>query len=368
MAEQSRPGANAGAPSSPFEAGRTASNGQSDLNGQPASYGRSRPDNQPRRELPIGIFDSGVGWLTVLAALLKRLPHERYCYLGDTARLPYGTKSVSTIARYSLQVAEKLVERNIKLLVVACNTATAAALPQLREAYPDLPVLGVVEPGARAACKRSRSGNIVVLGTESTIRGQAYTKAIQAVRPEATVTGVACTLFVSLAEEGWMSGDVAEAAAARYLAPILPDKTKRAAGRAGQVHGRGQESANRDELPASETPHTAGPDCLVLGCTHFPPLAPVIQSVVGPHVVLVDSAATTAEAVEDRLRELDLLHPAQAAAHAPPPSCAQPSLVSPDPLSRLTLLTTDAPERFARVGSLFLGRPLDPSALELVTL
>ena len=306
---------------------------------------------QDRKRLPIGIFDSGVGGLTVLAALLKRLPHERYCYLGDTARLPYGTKSVSTIARYSLQVAEKLVERDIKLLVVACNTATAAALPQLREAYPHLPVLGVVEPGARAACKMSRSGNIAVLGTESTIRGQAYTRAIQALRPDARVTGIACTLFVSLAEEGWMTGQVAEAVAARYLAPVLAET--------------GERNRDRAKVPGSGSSHASSPDCLVLGCTHFPPLAPVIQSVVGSHVILVDSAATTAEAVEDRLRELDLLHPVQAAGSAATGPRSSPDA---DILSRLHFLTTDAPERFARVGSLFLGMPLDPAKLELVTL
>ena len=299
-----------------------------------------------RKRLPIGIFDSGVGGLTVLAALLKRLPHEHYCYLGDTARLPYGTKSTATIVRYSLQVAEKLVERDVKLLVVACNTATAAALPQLQHAYPHLPVLGVVEPGARAACNVSQSGGIVVLGTESTIRGQAYTKAIQALRPDARVTGIPCTLFVSLAEEGWMTGQVAEAVAARYLAPMLADRNG---------------SRGRDETGRPET--FAPPDCLVLGCTHFPPLAPVIQSVVGEGVVLMDSAATTAEAVEERLRELDLLRPAQTA----DVSGANPSSDA-DILSRLRLLTTDAPERFARVGSLFLGMPLDPAALELVTL
>lgn len=302
-----------------------------------------------RKRLPIGIFDSGVGGLTVLAALLKRLPHERYCYLGDTARLPYGTKSTATIVRYSLQVAEKLVERRIKLLVVACNTATAAALPQLQQAYPHLPVLGVVEPGARAACKVSGSGGIIVLGTESTIRGQAYTRAIQALRPEARVTGIPCTLFVSLAEEGWMTGQVAEAVAARYLAPVL----------AGANRPPERHAAGRPE----DGPLRPAPDCLLLGCTHFPPLAPVIQSVVGRGVTLVDSAATTAEAAEERLRELDLLHPDQAAAAAGtgrPPDA--------DALFRLRLLTTDAPERFARVGSLFLGMPLDPATLELVTL
>ena len=320
-------------------------------NSSPAGDGRSENFGgesfsgvDEKKRLPIGIFDSGVGGLTVLAALLKRLPREHYHYLGDTARLPYGTKSSATIVRYSLQVAEKLVERNIKLLVVGCNTATAAALPHLQKAYPHLPVLGVVEPGARAACKVSRSGRIAVLGTESTIRGQAYTRAIQALRPEARVTGIPCTLFVSLAEEGWMTGDVAKAVAVRYLTPVLGGGFDR----------------------------SSAPDCLVLGCTHFPPLAPVIQSVVGDDVVLVDSAATTAEAVEERLRELDLLRPEQTAnpavTDALPPAAFFANGLDAGVLSRLHFLTTDAPERFARVGSLFLGMPLDPGSLELVTL
>lgn len=285
--------------------------------------------NAERATLPIGLFDSGVGGLTVLAALRERLPFEHYCYLGDTARLPYGTKSSGTVLRYSLQTTEKLVERNIKLLVVACNTATAAALPALREAYAPLPVIGVVEPGARAACKavngKSGGGNIIVMGTESTIRGGAYTKAIQAINPGARVTGVPCSLFVSLAEEGWMTGSIAEAIAERYLAPVL-------------AKGR--------------------PDCIVLGCTHFPPLAPAIASVAGPGVPLVDSAATTAEAVQAALRELGLLRPEEAGE-------GQVQGGSPE---RLHFLTTDAPERFARVGSLFLGMKLDSADLELITL
>ena len=174
--------------------------------------------------LPIGIFDSGVGGLTVLAALRKRLPEERYCYLGDTARLPYGTKSTGTIVRYSLQATEKLIEQRIKLLVIACNTATAAAMPDLRKAYAPLPIIGVVDPGARAACKVVNGkgrGTILVLGTESTISGQAYTRAIHALRPEARVIGVPCSLFVPLAEEGGRSGSVAAGIADRYLSPVL---------------------------------------------------------------------------------------------------------------------------------------------------
>jgi glutamate racemase len=282
-----------------------------------------------RAHLPIGLFDSGVGGLTVLSALLERLPREHYCYLGDTARLPYGTKSQGTVIRYSLQATEKLVERQIKLLVVACNTATAAALPELQKAYAPLPVIGVVEPGAAAACRAVRhkldGGRIMVLATESTINGQAYTKAIQAIRPEAIVSGVPCTLFVSLAEEGWMSGPIAEAIARRYLEPAMRDEAR--------------------------------PDCIVLGCTHFPPLAKAIAEVAGPNVVLVDSAATTAEAVKKELARLDLLRPERAHTDSPDGGA-----------DALRLLTTDAPERFARVGGLFLRRALKPEDLELVSL
>lgn len=281
----------------------------------------------PDAILPIGVFDSGVGGLTVLAALRKRLPNEDYHFLGDTARLPYGTKSSATIIRYSVQATEKLVERHIKLLVVACNTATAAALPVLQKMYSPLPVIGVVEPGARAACKAVArgKGNIVVMATESTIRGGAYTKAIRSIMPEANVIGIPCSLFVSLAEEGWMDGEIAEAIARRYLAPVFTP------------------------------PQNARPDCIVLGCTHFPPLAPAIASVAGESVVMVDSAATTAEAVEKELRKRCLMHPVRQ--DAPQGNSGH-----------MHFLTTDAPERFARVGSLFLGYPIQENDLELVSL
>ncbi len=293
----------------------------------------ARPQDEKRALLPIGIFDSGVGGLTVLAALRASLPREQYLYLGDTARLPYGTKSAATVARYSLQATEKLVERRIKLLVVACNTATAAALPELQKAYAPLPVVGVVEPGARAACKAvenaSGNGGILVLGTESTIRGKAYTKAIQAIRPDARVTGIACSLFVALAEEGWMGGPIVESVARRYLEPVL-----------------------------KSSPGQALPDCIVLGCTHFPPLAPAIAAVAGKNVAMVDSAATTAAAVKEELRRHALLRPEQ----DPPQKEMQPPWQSPH------FLTTDAPERFARVGGHFLGEEIRLPDLELVTL
>ena len=267
---------------------------------------------------PIGIFDSGMGGLTVLRAIHGRLPHERLLYLGDTARLPYGTKSRDTVARYCLQAAEKLVERGIKMLVVACNTATSAALPALREAFAPLPVIGVVEPGAAAAVRASRTGHIAVIATEGTIHGGAYQRAIGALRPDARIIGQPCTLFVALAEEGWMDGPLVEGIAARYLNHIF--------------HG--------------DAPDT--PDTLLLGCTHFPPLQTALQHVVGPDVTLVDSAATTAQAVEQELRRHALL-------------C---DTGSPQP----HFLTTDDAIRFARVGSLFLGANIPENSVERVDL
>ena len=278
---------------------------------------------------PIGLFDSGVGGLTVLAAVRARLPGESIIYLGDTARLPYGAKSPATIRRYALQCAEKLVARHIKMLVVACNTASAVALPALAEAFPQLPVLGVVEPGAAAGCAASRSGRIAVIGTTSTIDGGAYQRAILKLRPEASMTALACPLFVPLAEEGLVTGPIAEAVAAHYLAPVF----------AGKGQNREGANANAD---------AARPDCLVLGCTHFPLLKGVIGATVGPGVVLVDSAATTAAAVEEVLAGRNL-RAASAAADT-------------------RFLTTDDPTRFARVGRLFLGMDISPADVELVDL
>ena len=187
-------------------------------------------------QLPIGLFDSGVGGLTVLDAMRRLMPGEDYLFLGDTARVPYGAKSQKTIVRYSLQAAAKLIGQRIKLLVIACNTATAAALPALRETWPDMPIIGVIEPGSRAACEASPSGDIAVIATESTIRSGAYAEAILRRRPEAQVRSLACPLFVPLAEEGWFDGPIAEGVVSRYLEPLF------------------------EKSPA--------PDCLVLGCTH----------------------------------------------------------------------------------------------------
>jgi glutamate racemase len=266
-------------------------------------------------ELPIGVFDSGIGGLTVLRALRRELPEERFLYLGDTARLPYGTKSAESVLRYSLQASELLVVRGIKCLVIACNTAAAVALEALSARFAPLPVLGVIAPGAAAGCEASRSGHIAVLATEGTVRGGAYQRAIGKVRPAATVSAQACSLFVALAEEGWTEGPIVEATAHRYLDALL----------------------------------AADPriDTLLLGCTHFPVLVPALRNVVGPAINIVDSADTTAAAMR---RLLPQQMPAQRA----------------QGLRRISLLATDSLERFARVGAGFLGEPISADDVELV--
>ena len=268
---------------------------------------------------PVGVFDSGVGGLTVLRALTAALPREDFLYLGDTARLPYGTKSPESIRRYALQAAALLRDRGVKCLVVACNTASAVALDDLAAEFAPVPVLGVVEPGAAAACAASGTGNIAVVATESTVRGGAYQAAIRRRRPQAQVTARACPLFVALAEEGWTDGPVVEAVVHRYL----------------------------DDLFAGDAPH---PDTLVLGCTHFPVLSAAIRRVLGAQVAIVDSAETTAAALAVVLDQAGLRRPAD------------------QPGGRIGLLATDSAERFARVGGIFLGRPLQPADVEVVDL
>jgi glutamate racemase len=275
------------------------------------------PLHLTRHELPIGVFDSGVGGLTVLQALRQTLPHERFIYLGDTARLPYGTKSAESIVRYSLQAASFLVGCGIKYLVVACNTASSVALSALRRCFEPLPVIGVIDPGAQAACASSRSGHIAVIATEGTISEGAYQRAIADRAPRARVATQACSLFVALAEEGWTQGDIVEATAHRYLDKIL-------------------------ECDSSI-------DTLLLGCTHFPVLRAALQKVVGTHVVIVDSAQTTA-----RFLEHDL------AARSLQASEKQPGSVR--------FLATDSAERFARVGSVFLGEQFSAHEIEIVDL
>ena len=255
-----------------------------------------------------------MGGLTVMRALAARLPRESFVYLGDTARLPYGTKSGDTVTRYAVQASKALVARGIKMLVVACNTASGVALPAL--AALDIPVVGVIAPGAQAAVAAAGAGPIAVIATEGTVKGGAYVRAIHALAPDMPVVQQACPLFVPLAEEGLVSGEIALLAARRYLEPLLAT------------------------LPR--------PRALVLGCTHFPALKSVIAQVAGPDVALVDSAETTAIAVETILKDANLLHDGEPA----PPH----------------FLATDAPDRFSRVGEIFLGRAIDPGAVELVDL
>lgn len=269
---------------------------------------------------PIGIFDSGVGGLTVLKALRSRLPGEDFCYLGDTARLPYGTKSASSVLRYARQAAEHLRRRDIKLLVIACNTASAVALDQLAAEWAPLPVVGVVEPGASAAVAAAPAGRHLVLATEATVGLHAYGRAIAARDGAASVRELACELLVALAEEGWTSGGIAEGIVRQYLGRF--------------VEGDGEGGWR--------------PQSIILGCTHFPLLRDAIRVVAGDGISIVDSAGTTAEAVVALLEGRGWLNPAAA--------------------GRLELLATDGAARFARVGGAFLGAKLLPSDIHIVDL
>jgi glutamate racemase len=274
-------------------------------------------------ELPIGIFDSGVGGLTVYRALHERLPEERFVYLGDTARVPYGTKSLATVERYAVENARFLASRGIKLLVVACNTASALALPAVGRSV-GVPVVGVIEPGARAVVRASRGRRIGVIATESTVQSGAYREAIARLAPGAEVVERACPLFVALAEEGWAETDVARAVAAEYLRDL----------RAG------------DDL-----------DALVLGCTHYPILRGVIQEAVGACVRLIDSGEATADSVSTLLEREGLRRtPSAADEHG----TRERALC--DDMDHFYV--TDAAERFARVAERFLGSA--PRVLEAV--
>lgn len=212
-----------------------------------------------QRSAPIGVFDSGLGGLTVAHAIMRQLPAESLVYFGDTARVPYGPKSPDTVRRYSHEIAAYLLDQGVKAIVVACNTATAHALPMLKDEL-GVPVIGVVEPGARAAVRASRSGRIGVIATAGTIKSGAYVRAIESEAPDARVIARACPLLVPLVEEGWTEHEATRAIAREYLAPFLHDEV----------------------------------DTLVLGCTHYPLLKPLIADVVGPDVRLIDSAEETA--------------------------------------------------------------------------
>ena len=264
------------------------------------------------RQLAIGVFDSGMGGLTVLKAMRSLLPNESFIYLGDTARLPYGTKSPETVKQYAIQMARILVERRIKALVIACNTATTAALPHLQAMLPDIPVIGVVAPGAMAAVQATASQRIAVLATETTIASEAYQKLILQHLPQAQISPKACSVLVALAEEGMVDNAVAKEALKHYLKGI------------GDV------------------------DTIVLGCTHFPVFRKTLADMLERHVAIVDSAEATARVLEELLQARDELNTL---------SGGKPSV---------HYLVTDSIQRFRTVGALFLGHALDVHDVELV--
>ena len=254
-------------------------------------------------QAPIGIFDSGIGGLTVTRAVLDRLPRESTIYFGDTARVPYGPKSPDTVRRYSLEIIDWLIAQGVKAVVVACNTSSAHALGALEERAP-VPVLGVIEPGARAAARATRGGTIGVIGTPGTIRSHAYTRAIEAMLPAARVEQVSCPLFVPLVEEGWFEHPATRLVAREYLEPLL----------------------------------RRGLDTLVLGCTHYPLLKPLLHEVLDPEVVLIDSAEETAKALDALLSDQGI------------------EGSSASPTHRFAV--SDDEHRFLEVGSRFVGEKL----------
>ncbi len=250
------------------------------------------------------MFDSGVGGLTVLQKVRELLPHEDLIYLGDTGRYPYGNKSADTVRRYALENTEFLVDKGIKMLVVACNTAAAVGLDMLAERFA-IPVVGVIEPGARQAVAQTRNRKVGVIGTEATIASGAYTQALRRLDNRLEIYTRACPLFVPLAEEGWVDNRVAREAAALYLSSLKH----------------------------------SGIDTLVLGCTHYPLLEEVIAEFMGPHVALVDSACTTAGAVRDTLLHHGLLRRSGE--------------------GTMSFFVTDVPERFIKVARRFMGHNVD---------
>jgi glutamate racemase len=257
------------------------------------------------RSLPIGVFDSGVGGLTVMRALMERLPLENLVYFGDTARVPYGLKSVSTIEHFTGQITDFLLERGVKMLIIACNTMAAVAGDTVRRKAGDMPVLDVIDAGARAAVERSGTRAIGVIGTPTTINSNAYARRMHALDAGIRVYSQACPLFVPLVEEGWLDHPVTRMTAQEYLKPVLAEQV----------------------------------DSLVLGCTHYPLLKPLLMEVAGPGVQLVDSATTVAEQAAQALARLDLANTGEQPSHA-------------------RYHVTDIPLRFQTIGERFLGRSL----------
>ncbi|MDT3672891.1 MAG: glutamate racemase [Aromatoleum sp.] len=254
---------------------------------------------------PIGVFDSGIGGLTVVRALMERLPLERIVYFGDTARVPYGVKSVATIEHFTAQITDFLLQQDVKMLIVACNTMAAVAASIVRERAGGIPVLDVIEAGALAAVAQSHGRGIGVIGTPTTVNSNAYARRIHALDSGARVYSQACPLFVPLVEEGWLDHPVTRLTAQEYLKPVLAEEV----------------------------------ESLVLGCTHYPLLKPLLRDVAGPSVRLVDSALTTAELAAAKLQTLGIAN-----------SLPRESMYR--------FVVTDVPLRFQTIGERFLGRSL----------
>ena len=256
-------------------------------------------------EAPVGIFDSGIGGLTVAHEMMRQLPHESLIYFGDTARVPYGPKSPETVRRYSREIVHFLSEQGVKAIVVACNTATAHALPVLRDEL-SLPIVGVIEPGARAAVNATTHGVVGIIGTAGTIKSGAYERAVRAIDPGVRTVARACPLFVPLVEEGWTDHRATRLVAEEYLEPIRRE----------------------------------GVDTLVLGCTHYPLLKPLLKGVMGPSVTLIDSAEETAGEVARMVQR----HCIDA------PSSTVPSY---------RFVASDDPLMFLQLGQRFLGGAIE---------
>ncbi len=254
---------------------------------------------------PIGVFDSGIGGLTVAQEVIRQLPHESVVYFGDTARVPYGPKSPETVRRYSREIASFLQEQGVKGIVIACNTATAHALGALRDEL-EMPVIGVVEPGSRAAVAATKSGHIGVIGTVGTIKSGAYERAIRALNPDLMITARACPLFVPLVEEGWTDHDATRLVAREYLEPLI----------------------------------AADVDTLVLGCTHYPLLKPLLRDVLGTSVRLIDSAEETAAETARTLADAGLV-------------------AAPDADPTYRFVASDDPLQFLQLGQRFLGGTME---------
>ncbi|QHG92472.1 glutamate racemase [Coxiella endosymbiont of Amblyomma sculptum] len=267
-----------------------------------------------KNQLPIGVFDSGMGGLTVLQELINCLPKESYTYLGDTARVSYGIKSYNVVMHYAIQMASILIDQGIKLLVVACSTVSAVALPFLQTQFPDTPMVGVVESGARETANVTKNNRVALLATETTIQSGIYQKIMLTLNPHIKINSQICGLFVALAEEGCVNNEIATLVAKQYLKPIVNDR-----------------------YPC---------DSVVLGCTHLPVFINSLTEILGKDINIINAAKTTAEKTRSIIQKMHL--------------------ENTNPYVHLNFLVTDSPGRFARIGKIFLGRSIDPMSVQLI--